>query len=316
MNRVGLVNRQKGFTIVELLIVVVVIAILAAITIVAYNGITKRAQESATQSAASQAYKKLATFAVDNAETYPTAAQLPSLGITNSGTTTYQYAYDASTPKKFCLTATSNNVSYFVSETVSSPKKGGCDGHSAGGVSAITNLAVNPSFETSPNGVSSYKVYVTRPNNGGDTGASYMRGTRNDTTGIWGLWWDAVPSGLVAGETYTFSVRIRASVSDIRGLRLEWRDGATSLPGSVTAATINPTTSWSTLSGTATAAPGATGVRVTVYADSNGTTNDYVDIDSVMITKGSTVYPYADGGTAGWIWNGTAGTSTSTGLPL
>ena len=38
--------KQKGFTIVELLIVIVVIAILAAITIVAYNGIQTRARNS------------------------------------------------------------------------------------------------------------------------------------------------------------------------------------------------------------------------------------------------------------------------------
>ena len=37
---------QGGFTIVELLIVVVVIAILAAVTIMSYNGITARAQQS------------------------------------------------------------------------------------------------------------------------------------------------------------------------------------------------------------------------------------------------------------------------------
>jgi len=40
-------QKQSGFTIVELLIVVVVIAILAAITIVAYNGIQNRAKSSA-----------------------------------------------------------------------------------------------------------------------------------------------------------------------------------------------------------------------------------------------------------------------------
>ena len=43
-------NKQKGFTIVELLIVVVVIAILAAITIVAYNGIQERANFASAQS--------------------------------------------------------------------------------------------------------------------------------------------------------------------------------------------------------------------------------------------------------------------------
>lgn len=40
---------QRGFTIVELLIVIVVIGILAAITIVAYNGIQDRARQSKIQ---------------------------------------------------------------------------------------------------------------------------------------------------------------------------------------------------------------------------------------------------------------------------
>ncbi len=42
-----MVGKTKGFTIVELLIVVVVIAILATITIVAYNGIQDRARSAA-----------------------------------------------------------------------------------------------------------------------------------------------------------------------------------------------------------------------------------------------------------------------------
>ena len=39
-------RKNVGFTIVELLIVIVVIGILAAITIVAYNGIQDRAKSS------------------------------------------------------------------------------------------------------------------------------------------------------------------------------------------------------------------------------------------------------------------------------
>lgn len=56
-SRVG--NNSRGFTIVELLIVVVVIAILAAITIVAYNGIRQRAENSAQQSELSQLQRKI-----------------------------------------------------------------------------------------------------------------------------------------------------------------------------------------------------------------------------------------------------------------
>lgn len=50
-------NRGSGFTIVELLIVIVVIAILAAITVVAYNGIKQRATNNTRVSTVSQLVK-------------------------------------------------------------------------------------------------------------------------------------------------------------------------------------------------------------------------------------------------------------------
>lgn len=52
-------TKRTGFTIVELLIVIVVIAILAAITIVAYTGIQDRAKESNVRSDLSAFMKKI-----------------------------------------------------------------------------------------------------------------------------------------------------------------------------------------------------------------------------------------------------------------
>lgn len=64
---------KNGFTIVELLIVIVVIAVLAAITVVAFNGIQLRARNSQTFSAVNTYYKALIAYASVNS-TYPTVA--------------------------------------------------------------------------------------------------------------------------------------------------------------------------------------------------------------------------------------------------
>lgn len=61
-----LIQRKSGFTIVELLIVIVVIAILAAISIVAYNGIQNRSKNAQTQQAATAWVKALQMYKTDN----------------------------------------------------------------------------------------------------------------------------------------------------------------------------------------------------------------------------------------------------------
>lgn len=115
--------RRRGFTIVELLIVIVVIAILAAITAVAYSGIQNRARASAAQSAAHQAFTAISTYAAQNSDQYP--ANVAAVGLADSAATSYQYRVDnAANPRTFCVTATTNSVSYFSSSVNSTPTVG------------------------------------------------------------------------------------------------------------------------------------------------------------------------------------------------
>ncbi len=59
-------KNQSGFTIVELLIVIVIIGILAAITIVAYNSIQERGRYSAIQQDINSLNKAIQLYYADN----------------------------------------------------------------------------------------------------------------------------------------------------------------------------------------------------------------------------------------------------------
>ncbi len=61
-------RRTPGFTIVELLIVIIVIAILAAIVIVAYNGVQASAQDSRTRNAAQQLETAIRTWGLNTGQ--------------------------------------------------------------------------------------------------------------------------------------------------------------------------------------------------------------------------------------------------------
>lgn len=68
-------NKTKGFTLVELLIVIVVIAILAAISIVAYNGVTNKARDDERASDARSILNAAAAYNADN-DKWPGASDL------------------------------------------------------------------------------------------------------------------------------------------------------------------------------------------------------------------------------------------------
>lgn len=81
MSKVGTPYYSRGFTIVELLIVIVVIGILAALVVTAFNGIQNRANDTSIQTDLRNASQKIETFYVDNGDYPNTVAEIQSLGL-------------------------------------------------------------------------------------------------------------------------------------------------------------------------------------------------------------------------------------------
>lgn len=319
-------QKQKitGFTIVELLIVIVVIGILAAITIVAYNGIQERARAASATTALSQASKILATYQVDFPGIYPAdKTALAAIGIKDSSDVTYQYSRTPSTPNTYCITATSGSTSYMLSSTGVAPQKGACAGHGSGGVAAITNLATNPGAEVNTTGMSGT---VARATDWAASGvASFISapgGTSNDTYISYGGDLGGLRLGMQAGRTYTVSGTVRLTAPLAGSLA---GNGTRQITGWYTSAAGSHTR---VLGTQAPNAAGTTRVSMTYSIPSdaigawirlyNGASsgNGSVWWDNIMVTEGSTVYDYADGTSLNWVWNGTDHNSTSTGPPL
>jgi prepilin-type N-terminal cleavage/methylation domain-containing protein len=68
-------RNNRGFTIVELLIVIVVIGILAALVVVTYSGIQEKARDTERKTDVGALYSKLEEYQAENAK-YPTLDNL------------------------------------------------------------------------------------------------------------------------------------------------------------------------------------------------------------------------------------------------
>ncbi len=344
-------HRMGGFTIVELLVVIVVIGIIAGITIVSYTAITNNAKKQTAKTDAQTMAAQLTKYKSENG-TFP--ADLSSLSNTLSVDSTFQYTYD-STAGTYCLTASVEGASAYVRSGNSNAQEGGCAGHGVNGQQPITNLASDPaatSYATS-NALAGWRndrwtadgTYSLQTGAGDGPVAgltTYARfqftaavagGRGFHITGNPEAGSPAAGVGLAveAGKTYTLSAYMRStrtsggSVSVAVGVRFvngsnAWMSTTTN-GSAVTAAAGSPTTNpgpWVRPTLTVTAPSGA--VRMQIYiretAAPTHIAGDRIEGTGLLITEGSSLYGYASGATAGWVWNGTANASTSTGPAL
>jgi len=310
-------QKQSGFTIVELLIVIVVIGILAAITIVAYNGIQNRAKVAALQSDLGSAKKILEKFKIDNAATsnseiYPStqaAAVTAGLKASNGNSITQYIVANGTSASNFCVTFTNGSTDYSITSTSSGPVAGTC----------ITNYIYNPTIEQAvpvswiPNNASStIETSTVRAYSGTRSVLVKSLNTTNTYSGA------RIPlQSLTANQPYVLSAWVYLPAAY----------------GSGIGATINGTaiTTGTTLQGPLVSVIGSWQRAVLSFtANNNGTANFYVvtssgssgaasasfHFDAAMLTAGTDTYTYADGDSPGWFWTGEANNSTSVGPSL
>ncbi len=127
------IQKNHGFTIVELLIVVVVIAILAAITIIAFTGIQNRATASSMSTDLATNSRKLEIFKVTN-DHYPStvddAAWIESnlIGATGQASNGASYQYIPTTALDgYTQVISKNNLLYVSTNENSTPQSLGND---------------------------------------------------------------------------------------------------------------------------------------------------------------------------------------------
>lgn len=129
----GGMNKKSGFTLVELLIVIVIIAILAGIGIASYNGMQRRAADSKIQANLSQVRTYLASYRALNQGKYPEpqATTPPSSTQTVKADDLKSFLNDPDMPftpyivspnrKKFCILVSSKrytDIKYTLGDTL------------------------------------------------------------------------------------------------------------------------------------------------------------------------------------------------------
>lgn len=128
---------RAGFTIVELLIVIVVIAILATVTAVAFNGIRDRAQASQAAAQLDQARKKVRLYFIENSA-YPSTMAMA--GVVDTNGSIYDIVPVGSS--SYCISVAVSGKTYRVIGDSQDATLGTCQ-------AGTVNLALNASVTSS-----------------------------------------------------------------------------------------------------------------------------------------------------------------------
>lgn len=256
---------QGGFTIVELLIVIVVIAILAAITIVSYNGIQNRAKLSSLTSDVANGAKFLETYKTVNNDAFPaTLSAAQTAGLKVSAGNTADYSYNANT-KNYCLSVSNTITTYFISSVTNNPREGACgivDGLVGwwpldGDITDLSGYGNNGTFSggavSAPgqNGASGAFAFSTNPScvtlPASTTKPYYLPSGTNLSITAWVKTSSTggqvvIRNGIGSDEQY--GLHVYSS-----GIRYEWYDGSV-FPTVNSASGIIPSGTWSFISAT------------------------------------------------------------------
>lgn len=114
-------RREQGFTIIELIVVIIVIAVLVAISTISYNLIVEKAREQEVASSVQNVASKLTSYKASSGG-YPSS--LSPLNL-EAGEVTFNYAYNVHS-NSYCLSGTLKTKVVSVRSNALEPRAGGC----------------------------------------------------------------------------------------------------------------------------------------------------------------------------------------------